>query len=57
MYSDQLAWDVFFGQIVGIQYHPANPADKRMSLQEIADVVDEMMIVREERCQSFQLLR
>ena len=43
---DQLAWDMFFANLVGIQYHPANPIESRQPLEELADIVDRMMEVR-----------
>lgn len=47
--SKQLAWDMFFGNLVGIQYHPANPPEKRLSLEELAHVADLMVIERSKR--------
>lgn len=47
---DQMAWDMFFANLVGIQYHPANPPECRQSLEELADIVDRMMEVRVCRC-------
>lgn len=43
---DQMAWDMFFANLVGIQYHPANPIESRQPLEELADIVDLMMEVR-----------
>jgi hypothetical protein len=44
-----LAWDMFFAGVAGIQYHPGNPPDQRMSLSDLADLVDLMLIEREKR--------
>lgn len=51
----QLAWDMFFANLVAIQYHPGNPAKLRMSLEDLADITDEMMKVRANRCRSLPL--
>jgi len=50
--DNQTFWDIAFAQVVGIQYHPANPSDSRLSLEELALVADEMLIERNKRCQS-----
>lgn len=50
MDSDQIAWDMFFANLVGIQYHPANPIESRQSLSDLADIVDQMMEERQKRC-------
>lgn len=39
----EVIFAMYFGQVTGIQYHPANPADSRMTLEECADVAIEMM--------------
>ena len=44
-----MIWELYFGQIAGIQYHPANPKETRLSLSEIADIADEMVKITEER--------
>jgi len=51
---DQMAWDIFFANIVGIQYHPANPIESRQSLEELADIADRMMAERNKRCRFSQ---
>lgn len=47
-----LAWDMYFAGVAGIQYHPGNPPESRLSLAEIGLIVDEMLIERDKRCQS-----
>lgn len=47
-----LAWDMYFAGVAGIQYHPGNPPDKRMTLAELGEIVDQMLIERDKRCQS-----
>lgn len=47
---EQMAWDMFFANLVGIQYHPANPVHLRLPLEELAEVADEMLIERNKRC-------
>ena len=42
-------WVIFFAQIAGIQYHPANPPETRMSLEDCAKVADNMQKIMEER--------
>lgn len=42
-------WQLYFVGIASIQYHPANPPEKRMSLEEAAKVADEMIKITEER--------
>jgi hypothetical protein len=49
--DDKYMWTLFFGQVAGIQYHPANPKDQRASLNEIADIADEMLKIAKERIQ------
>lgn len=41
-------FDLYFASIVSLQYHPANPPDKRMSLQECAEVAMRMCMLRNE---------
>lgn len=48
-----MAWDIFFANIVGIQYHPANPIESRQSLEDLALIADAMLIERNKRCQFF----
>lgn len=50
IYHDQLAWDMFYSGLVGIQYHPANPPDQRLSLEYLAEVADAMLKERNKRC-------
>lgn len=52
---DQMAWDMYFANLVGIQYHPANPIESRQPLEDLADIVDKMMEVRQ--CRSVLRLR
>lgn len=49
-YGEQLAWDMFYSGLVGIQYHPANPADQRLDLDYLARVADAMVRERNKRC-------
>lgn len=51
METSQLAWDMFFANLVGIQYHPANPVSARQPLHELAAIADLMLIERNKRCQ------
>lgn len=50
--EELLAWDIYFGGIATIQYHPANPPKLRMSLDEMASIADTMLQIRRERCRS-----
>lgn len=54
-YGEQIAWDMFFGNLVGIQYHPANPADQRLELEYLARIADAMIVERNKRCHCSQL--
>lgn len=47
--SDREIWLMFYGQVAGIQYHPANPPEQRQSLEDIADIIDEMLKIAKER--------
>jgi hypothetical protein len=51
-------WDLYFCQVVGMNLHPGTSREgaKHLSLEECADLVDEMLRIREERllCQSHQ---
>lgn len=49
--NEATAWDMYFGAVVSLQYHPANPPEQRMSLEELAKVADAMLEVR--RCRLF----
>jgi hypothetical protein len=40
---------MYFAAVASIQYHPANPPDKRMSLQECANVAAAMLSIHYER--------
>lgn len=44
--DDQTFWDVSFSQLVAFQYHPANPPEKRVPLDRLAEVVEHMMSIR-----------
>lgn len=46
------AWDLYFTGLVGWTYHPGYLKDenKRPTLDELADIADEMLKVRNERC-------
>lgn len=48
----QMAWDIFYANLVGIQYHPGNPPDSRMPLADLALIADQMLIERNKRCPS-----
>lgn len=50
--TDQMAWDMFFANIVGIQYHPANPVESRQPLDVLAAIADAMLVERNKRCLS-----
>lgn len=50
MDTTQLAWDMFFANIVAIQYHPANPVETRQSLEVLAAIADQMILERAKRC-------
>ena len=41
--EDAAVWAVFYSGVVAIQYHPSNPPDKRMSLEDCALVADGML--------------
>jgi hypothetical protein len=47
------AWTVCYSGIVAFQYHPRNPVDARMSLQECATVADGMLIEVQRRYVKF----
>jgi len=47
-----LAWDMYFANLVGLQYHPANPPGDRLSLEELGRVADAMIQERAKRCRS-----
>jgi len=49
----QLAWDMFFANVVAMQYHPANPVATRQSVEVLARIADEMLIERNKRCLRF----
>ena len=42
-------WEIYFAGIASIQYHPANPKETRMSLEECAKVADEMVEITNKR--------
>ena len=42
-------WEIYFAGIASIQYHPANPKETRMSLEECAQVADKMLEITKER--------
>lgn len=44
--GEQMAWDLFFASVASIQYHPANPPEKRLHMAELAAVADAMMVYR-----------
>lgn len=41
-------FDLYFSSIVAFQYHPANPAASRMSLEDCAEVAARCMDIRED---------
>ena len=47
--DDLTTWQLYFVGIVSIQYHPGNKHENRLSLEEMADVVDEMLKLTKER--------
>lgn len=53
---DQMAWDMFFANLAGIQYHPANRIADRQPLSELAAIADEMLKERNKRCHFSPLL-
>lgn len=44
--DEKVFFAMYFGQIVGIQYHPANPSDKRMPLEQAAHIAKEMVMLQ-----------
>jgi len=50
----QMAWDMFYANLVGIQYHPGNQHENRLSLDHLASIADRMLIERDKRCRSSQ---
>lgn len=48
--SREIAWDIYFANVLGIQYHPANPAHSRMSVADCARVADLALHERDKRC-------
>lgn len=48
----ELAWDMYFANVLGIQYHPANPVNGRLSIKECALVADMALAERDKRCLS-----
>lgn len=41
----EVIFAMYFGQVAGIQYHPANPPDKRMSLLDCSNVAVQMCLI------------
>lgn len=44
-------FDLYFSVIAGFQYHPANPAHQRMSLEDCAKVALECVEIRNRYCE------
>lgn len=40
-------FDMYFAGIVSIQYHPRNPPEERMTLEECAQVAVDMLAIRQ----------
>lgn len=55
--QNPMVWDLYFSGLVGWALHPGYMKDGRrtMSLEQCADLADEMMIVRRERCLGHKL--
>ena len=48
-------WDIYFSGLVGWSWHPGYlKGDVRPSIEDCADIADEMMKVREKRCLGLQ---
>lgn len=47
--DDLTTWQLYFIGIASIQYHPANPPETRMSLEDCAKVADDMLKITEVR--------
>lgn len=51
-HEERIAWDMYFASVLGLQFHPANPPESRMSPEECAQVADAALYERKLRCPS-----
>lgn len=38
-----VVWSMYFSGIVSFQYHPSNPPESRLTIEQCAEIADEMM--------------
>lgn len=41
--QQQMLFAMYFSSVAGIQYHPANPPDKRLDLEVLAGIAADML--------------